>query len=242
MKFIHSTMVRYRNLFAFLALITCLVLLSFTYNKDDKKVDVVVLSTDFGDMTILLYDETPLHKENFLKLIKDGFYEDVLFHRVIKNFMIQGGDPESKGADKNKPLGMGGPGYTIPAELNPSYFHKKGALAAARQGDEVNPKKESSGSQFYIVQGAPITRSTLENQRAQRSLIQPQWPFYSEAQIAAYEKQGGTPHLDGNYTVFGEVIDGLSIIDSIAMQPTDRMNRPLKDIKMKMRIERKKLK
>ena len=185
----------------------CLLSLAFVHKTDVKKQEMVVLTTEFGDMTIRLYDETPLHKENFLKLVKEGFYDDLLFHRVIQGFMVQGGDPDSKNAPEKKALGTGGPGYTVPAEFNPNLFHKKGALAAARQGDAVNPEKASSGSQFYIVQGKPVAEKDLL--RVQRSKQQKSGNFdfeYSEEQIATYSTLGGTPHLDMDYTVFGEVI------------------------------------
>jgi peptidyl-prolyl cis-trans isomerase B (cyclophilin B) len=207
---------------------------------DDKKVEMVVLTTKYGQMTILLYEDTPLHRENFLKLVKEGYYNDLLFHRVIKNFMIQGGDPDSRTAQSGASLGMGGPGYTIPAEFRANHIHKKGALAAARQGDQANPKKESSGSQFYIVHGGPVSESALNNQKVQRSMQNPDWPDYTQEQKDEYINLGGTPHLDGSYTVFGEVISGLNVLDSIAKQPCDRNNRPFDDLKMTAKIEAKK--
>jgi peptidyl-prolyl cis-trans isomerase B (cyclophilin B) len=160
-----------------------------------------------------------------IKLIKEGFYDDLLFHRVIKDFMIQGGDPYSKNAPKGQRLGNGGPGYTIPAEINSSFIHKKGALAAARKGDNVNPERASSGSQFYIVQGKVFTEKQLESIR--------QWsggPEYTDDQIETYTTIGGTPHLDSQYTVFGEVISGLEVVDSIASLPTDAYDRPIEDV------------
>ncbi|MBI2968396.1 MAG: peptidylprolyl isomerase [Bacteroidetes bacterium] len=195
-----------------------------------QKETVVVISTKFGDIKIKLYNETPKHRDNFIKLVKEGFYNTTLFHRVINGFMIQGGDPDSKGADPGEVLGNGGPGYTIPAEFNPKLFHKRGALAAARMGDEVNPKKESSGSQFYIVQGRKYTAVDI-NAIAQRM----KKPFTPE-QITAYTSDGGTPHLDGSYTVFGEVISGFDVIDQIVGQKTDKADRPVEDIVMNMKI------
>ena len=194
------------------------------YSQDNRK--KVLISTDMGDMTIALYDETPKHRDNFLKLAESGFYDGTLFHRVIQNFMIQGGDPSSKNAGPEAMLGNGGPGYTLPAEFNPKLFHKKGALAAARKGDQVNPKKESSGSQFYIVQGRKISEQELElfQNRSKKKM--------SPEQIKVYTTIGGTYHLDGSYTVFGEVIEGLEVIDKIAAVQTNKMDRPLKDIKM----------
>jgi len=201
--------------------------------EPEKKNKMVEIITEFGTMKVRLYDETPLHRDNFIKLVEEGFYNDLLFHRVIKNFMVQGGDPNSKGAEPNTPLGNGGPGYTIPAEIKPGLFHKKGVLSAARLGDQMNPEKASSGSQFYLVQGTKVPAATLQ-QFAARSGYQ-----YSPEQIEAYETVGGTPHLDGQYTVFGEVIEGLDIIDKIAAVPTAPGDRPLKDVKMTMRIVKK---
>lgn len=231
MKKYHSPLRRFKHLLAVSGAAICIALTAGTEPPPEKKIEVVVLSTEYGDMTIRLYDETPLHKENFLRLVKDGFYDDLLFHRVIKNFMIQGGDPDSKGAPAKKQLGQGGPGYTVPAEIKPEFIHKKGALAAARQGDQVNPKKESSGSQFYIVHGTPADTAYLR--RGNSGVT------YTDEQLLSYAEHGGTPHLDGAYTVFGEVIKGLDVIDSIAAIPADRRNnRPLKDIKMTMTTSR----
>lgn len=184
----------------------------------------VLISTKFGDMTVLLYDETPKHRDNFIKLVENGFYNGTLFHRVIQGFMIQGGDPNSIGASPDQRLGNGGPGYTIEAEILPEFIHKKGALSAARQGDQVNPEKRSSGSQFYIVQGKPVTAQQL-NQMAQQT-----GAFYTAEQIETYKKVGGTPFLDNNYTVFGEVIDGMEVIDMIAAVPTKPGDRPVEDV------------
>jgi peptidyl-prolyl cis-trans isomerase B (cyclophilin B) len=182
-------------------------------------------------MELQLYSSTPKHRDNFVKLVKEGFYDSLLFHRVIDDFMIQGGDPTSKGAAPNVMLGNGGPGYTIPAEFVDSLIHLKGALAAARQGDGVNPKKASSGSQFYIVEGQPVKPNMLKQMEA-RSGIE-----YTEAQRAAYATQGGTPHLDGAYTVFGRVISGMDVLEKIAQVPVSG-SRPTKDITMKMRIKK----
>ncbi|HKK40747.1 MAG TPA: peptidylprolyl isomerase, partial [Cryomorphaceae bacterium] len=201
---------------------TCLLSLSFVLDKNAKKEEMVVISTKYGDMVVRLYDDTPLHKENFLKLAQDGFYDGLLFHRVIQSFMIQGGDPNSRGAEKGVSLGMGGPGYTIPAELNSNHIHKKGALSAARLGDAVNPERESSGSQFYIVQGKTIDENTLMRMASQKTTKPGADAFsYSEEQKKVYSEIGGTPHLDGQYTVFGEVVEGLNIVDSIAAEKTD---------------------
>ncbi len=231
-----------------------------------------------GDIIVRLYDETPLHRDNFLKLVKDGYYDGTLFHRVIKNFMIQGGDPDSKGAPAGKMLGMGGPSYTIEAEIKEGLFHKRGALAAARQGDEVNPERRSSGSQFYIVWGdvykegqlrqfskqlrmqkvqnvfnalAAEHRSEIMQMRRDRDragLQNLQETLAAEAekrvgdvglndeQIKIYSTLGGTPHLDGQYTVFGEVEDGLDVVEMIQNSPTGRADRPVDDIEMRMTI------
>lgn len=201
-----------------------------TASPAEKKQQKAIISTGFGDMTIVLYDETPVHRDNFIRLAKEGFYDGTLFHRVIKDFMIQGGDPDSKNAPPDKLLGTGGPSYTLQAEFNPEFIHKKGALAAARQGDQVNPERRSSGSQFYIVQGKKVTRTELNN-IAQRGGV-----FYTADQIKTYETIGGTPFLDQQYTVFGEVISGLEVIDKIAAAQTGSGNRPIKDIKMTIRL------
>lgn len=203
--------------------------------KTDKIQGAVVkISTSMGDMEVLLYDETPLHRDNFLKLVDEKFYDSTLFHRVIKEFMIQGGDPDSKNAAPGVGLGMGGPGYTIEAEILPQFCHKKGALAAARQGDNVNPDKRSSGSQFYIVQGRTFDLSAINAMEVSMNRgVAPGSEFkYSEENIKAYTSIGGTPHLDGQYTVFGEVIKGLEVVDKIALVQADNRSRPVQDIKM----------
>jgi cyclophilin family peptidyl-prolyl cis-trans isomerase len=197
--------------------------------KDRKKKDVL-LQTNYGDIVIRLSDSTPLHRDNFLKLVKTGYYDSVLFHRVIKNFMIQGGDPESKGAEPGKPLGNGGPGYTIPAEFRQSLFHKKGVIAAAREGDNVNPQKASSGSQFYIVQGRIFTDAGLDSVETFR--LKRKIPG-SEREV--YKTVGGTPHLDQNYTIFGEVVKGMDVVDKIASVETSKAadrDRPLQDVRI----------
>lgn len=189
---------------------------------------LVLLETKFGNMLIELYDATPLHRDNFLKLVEKGYYDGLLFHRVINGFMIQGGDPNSKAASPDAHLGSGGPGYTIPAEFVDTLFHFKGALAAARLGDAQNPEKQSSGSQFYIVQGGPVDENLLESKEAQKGFHYPAWA------VKKYKEIGGTPHLDRDYTVFGQVIEGLDVIDKIAAQPTGRGSRPVDDIRMKI--------
>ena len=191
---------------------------------------LVEIETRFGNMLVELYDETPQHRDNFLKLAEEGYFDGLLFHRVIDGFMIQGGDPESRNAPSGKALGMGGPGYQVPAEFNSKYVHLKGALAAARQGDQVNPEKKSSGSQFYIVQGKPVSESNLQLTEA-RNGIQ-----YTPEQKEEYMTIGGTPFLDQGYTVFGRVIDGLNVIDSIATVRTDSRDRPTEDVAMKIRV------
>jgi peptidyl-prolyl cis-trans isomerase B (cyclophilin B) len=190
----------------------------------------VLLSTNFGNMTILLYDGTPKHRDNFIKLVNESFYDGTIFHRVIRDFMIQGGDPNSKGASPDQKLGNGGPGYTIEAEITPEYIHKKGALSAARQGDQVNPEKKSSGSQFYVVQGKKATAEELNRFAARTGAI------YTTDQIKTYQQIGGTPFLDNDYTVFGEVIDGLEVIDKIAAVKTKPGDRPVEDIKMTIKL------
>lgn len=239
---------------------------------------LVLLKTEFGNITLKLYDDTPEHQKNFLKLVNEGFYNGLLFHRVIQNFMIQGGDPESKNAEPGKRLGSGNVGYTIPAEFVPGHFHKKGALAAARNN---NPEKRSSGSQFYIVQGEVFTPGALDtlemalNNRARNTFFQSKFNAASDelnefrknndesgfnirvAEIRAqadslwasqpkiaispekrevYTTVGGYPSLDGEYTVFGEVVDGFDVLDKIAAVEVDQYNRPLEDIKMEMEV------
>jgi cyclophilin family peptidyl-prolyl cis-trans isomerase len=190
---------------------------------------LVTINTIYGVLTVKLYDETPLHRDNFIKLVKAGFYDSLLFHRVIPNFMIQGGDPDSKNARPGQPLGTGGPGYTIPAEIRPGLFHKKGALAAARLGDAMNPAKASSGSQFYLVQGKVYSEQEI-------AMFEQQGLRFTPEQRAAYTTIGGTPHLDNGYTVFGEVIRGLEVIDAIAAVQTAPGDRPVKDVRMTMQI------
>lgn len=245
-------------------------------NMDNQT--LVRIETSLGDIKVKLYNETPKHRDNFIKLAKQGAYEGTLFHRVIKDFMIQAGDPDSKNAPKGKMLGSGDVGYTLPAEfVYPQLFHKKGVLSAARLGDNVNPKKESSGCQFYIVTGKVFNDSTLlsmENQKnencvniifntlaqkhmkeiykmrkandedglyelqeklfeeAQREAAkEPDFHFTAE-QIKAYTTIGGTPHLDGEYTVFGEVVEGMEVVEKIQCVKTDRSDRPEEDVKI----------
>lgn len=234
MKIFHSPLRRFKAAVALVGLAGSAAMLTLPVTSDDKKTEMVVLTTDYGEMTIRLYDETPLHKENFLKLAGEGFYDGLLFHRVISGFMVQGGDPDSRDAGPSAQLGRGGPGYTVPAEIKADFIHKKGALAAARQGDAVNPGKASSGSQFYLVHGAPVDTAALRRTGN---------TSYTDDQLETYGRLGGTPHLDGGYTLFGEVIAGLDVIDSIAAQPVNRRtNRPLKDIKMTAKIVKKKWK
>ena len=211
-------------------IISCFAQKDTLVRKKDRKRDVL-LQTNYGDITIRLSDSTPLHRDNFLKLVKKKYYDSVLFHRVIKNFMIQSGDPDSKNAKPGQPLGNGSPGYTIPAEFRPSLFHKKGVIAAARLGDNLNPKKASSGSQFYIVQGKIFTDAGLDSIETQR-LGGRKIPA---GQRIVYKTIGGVPHLDQGYTVFGEVVKGIDIVDNIASVPTSKAqdrDRPLQDVKI----------
>lgn len=197
-----------------------------TVRKKDRKKDVLI-ETNYGTIVVRLSDSTPLHRDNFLKLVKVSYYDSVLFHRVIQNFMIQGGDPDSKKAKAGVPLGNGGPSYRIPAEFRTSLFHQKGVIAAARDN---NPEKESSGSQFYIVQGKIFSDAGLdsvETYRLKRKL--------PAGQRDVYKTLGGTPHLDQNYTVFGIVVKGLDVVDAIAAVPTSKgvdRDRPLKDVRI----------
>lgn len=238
---------------------------------------LVRLETTLGNITVKLYNETPGHRDNFIKLVKEGAYDSTLFHRVIRSFMVQAGDPESKHASDTATLGNGDVGYTLPAEFNPTLFHKKGALAAARQGDDVNPEKASSGCQFYIVTGKKFSQAQLINMENQinearldtvfnilarkhmkeifkmrkagdnEGLLElqdsleaqaraevakePRFKF-SKQQIDAYTTLGGAPHLDGNYTVFGEVVDGMDIVDKIESVKTNRADRPVTDVRI----------
>lgn len=233
----------------------------------------ILIHTTLGDITLKLYDETPQHRDNFLKLAAEGYYNGTLFHRVIKDFMIQGGDPDSVGAPAGKMLGVGGPDYTIEAEIMPQFFHKRGALAAARQADEVNPERRSSGSQFYIVWGQTYNdgqlkqlgkqlemqalqqtfkalvaahRSEIMEMRRNRNreglqalqdeleaqarkTVKEAAPALSPEQMEAYKTVGGTPHLDGQYTVFGEVESGLEVVEQIQQVPTRQADRPATD-------------
>lgn len=195
-----------------------------------EKTTMVIISTDLGEMKAVLYNETPLHKENFIKLAKEGYFDGCLFHRVIDGFMIQGGDPDSKTAKPGQMLGQGGPGYTIPAEFKQELIHKKGALAAARMADQVNPQKASSGSQFYIAQGKSYTENELN------MLSSRMGKAFNKQQMEAYTTIGGVPFLDYEYTVFGEVVEGLEVIDKIAAVEKDRRDRPVQDIKMTIKI------
>ncbi len=192
----------------------------------------VLIETSMGNITIMLYDETPLHRDNFIKLVESNFYDSILFHRVINNFMIQAGDPTSKNAAPDVLLGDSDTDYTIPAEFDyPKYYHKKGALAAARTSDDENPERRSSGSQFYIVQGRTFTDEKLDKYEAHLGIKMP-------AEIREYYKTiGGTPHLDTQYTVFGEVVEGMDVVNAIAAVETNKDDRPLVDVRiLKMKI------
>ena len=243
--------------------------------QDETK---VLIKTTVGDITIKRYNETPQHRDNFIKLVNEHYYDSILFHRVIKDFMVQAGDPESKNAEKGVQLGAGGPGYTIPAEfVYPKYFHKRGALSAARQADQVNPERKSSGSQFYIVTGKTYNKYELQDMEKQlrqkqgqgifdrlvaqnmdsimkmqmagdndgimklqeelnaktNEIFNEQGPFkFTEEQVDAYMSDGGTPFLDNDYTVFGEVIDGMKAVYKIEQAGTDMNDRPRKDIRI----------
>ena len=190
----------------------------------------IKLTTDSGVIVIRLYDSTPLHRDNFIKLVSEHFFDSLLFHRVIKGFMIQGGDPQSKNAAPEMRLGGGDVGYTVPAEFKTALFHKKGALAAARMGDDMNPLKASSACQFYIVQGKKYSDEELNMMEAQMGTK------FSAAKRLAYKTIGGVPFLDMGYTVFGEVEKGLEVIDKIASVPTAPGDRPLADSRMKIEI------
>lgn len=247
------------------------------HHMENEKRTLVKLETTMGNITVALYNETPKHRDNFIKLVKEGVYDSTLFHRVIKQFMIQAGDPDSKNASDTAMLGSGDVGYTIPAEFNPKFFHKKGVLAAARQGDDVNPEKASSGCQFYIVTGRKFTepqllgmenkineqreealfdslarqhmkeiykmrkagdnagllelQDTLEAQARELADKEEKFRFTPE-QIKAYSTIGGAPHLDGSYTVFGEVTEGMEVVGNIEIAKTNRADRPIENIRI----------
>jgi peptidyl-prolyl cis-trans isomerase B (cyclophilin B) len=193
------------------------------------------IHTEFGDIIVELSDSTPQHRDNFIKIAEEGFYDNLLFHRVMKGFMVQGGDPESLGAEAGKRLGGGGPGYTLEADLRPDLVHVKGALAAARQPDHVNPEKRSSGSQFYLVHGKTWKPGEL---MSFESKIQAQFPEfeYTDEMKSIYSEVGGAPFLDMNYTVFGFVVDGLDVMDSIAAVKVAAGNRPVEDVKFSVEV------
>ena len=196
---------------------------------DDADAEYVVIETEFGDMRVMLYNSTPQHRDNFLELAGEGFYDGLLWHRVIKGFIVQGGDPNSRGAAPDAFLGEGGLDYRIPAEIGAPHF--RGTLAAARQPDEVNPDRSSNAAQFYLVQGGPEPDDMLDLIERANGIR------YSAAQRELYRTLGGTPELDGKYTVFGEVVDGIEVIDSIANRPTSQTERPLRDIEMRVRLD-----
>jgi peptidyl-prolyl cis-trans isomerase B (cyclophilin B) len=264
------------------AFIWCLVFFCcVTAGHAQKKDFVITIKTKYGDMIVLLYDETPKHKANFIKLTKEHFYDSLLFHRIIEGFMIQGGDPASKKSQPGQRLGFGDPGYTVDAEFNPKFFHEKGALSAARLNDQANPAKASNGSQFYIVQGKVTSETELRTDSEKFTTAMQKFfenqvnlPLYdsirklystgdlkayenkilalkprieketginatkeiSQEKLHAYSTVGGVPRLDGNYTVFGKVIQGLDVIDKIAAQPKDQADRPTEDIRMMVTV------
>lgn len=279
-----------KNILVFLVLFFFSSLI-FAKEKTTAQNVIVSIETNLGEMQVMLYNETPLHRDNFIRLAESGYYEGLLFHRVIAKFMIQAGDPDSKTASSGQMLGQGGPNYTVPAEIIPALIHKKGALAGARLGNDVNPLKASSGSQFYIVDGSPVSADNLTRYEEQRIAIKKNEIFnayitrddqkalrdrfvllegkestpeyqkliedvivqlgkqfegldslrYTTEQKDIYMNQGGAAHLDGEYTVFGEVISGWDVLDAIALSKTDGMARPVEDIKiLKVKVIKKK--
>jgi peptidyl-prolyl cis-trans isomerase B (cyclophilin B) len=203
-------------------------IVALTFVGCQKGPTFALIETDYGDIKVELYDSTPKHKENFIKLANEGFYDGTLFHRVIDGFMIQGGDPDSRDAKPGQRLGMGGPGYKVDAEIGAPHF--RGTLAAARQGGAGNPLKQSSGSQFYIVDGQPQSEASLANFEKQKGIQ------YSQIQKDKYLSVGGTPMLDADYTVFGEVVEGMTVVDKIAQAQKDQSDRPIKDVAMTITI------
>jgi len=225
-----------RNLFLATALLAVANVAS-AQQKPVEKRHLVEIKTTAGRMVVELYNETPVHRDNFLKLVREHYYDSTLFHRVIPDFMIQGGDPDSRKAEDHAvALGQGGPGYTLPAEIDTSFIHRKGALAAAR-GDDVDPEKRSSGSQFYIVEGRKWPTADLKKLMARINSDRPDSlaVHYTPDQMETYKTLGGAPHLDGGYTVFGQLVAGMDVLDLIANQPCDGMDRPLADIRVWMR-------
>ncbi|MBC8111276.1 MAG: peptidylprolyl isomerase [Verrucomicrobia bacterium] len=218
---------KYNFLLLFLSFI--LVFTTAFAQKKSSKDYLVTITTDFGEAKLILYDQTPKHKANFIKLAQKKFYDGLLFHRIIEGFMIQGGDPTSKNATPEQSLGDGNVGYTVPAEFDPKIFHKKGVIAAAR---DDRPDKASSGCQFYIVQGKKFTDDMFPAAEKRSGRIIP------EDQKQIYRTLGGTPHLDMNYTAYGEVISGLEMVDKIAAQSKNTKDRPQKDIRMKVSVEK----
>ncbi len=266
-----------------LFILIVLFVTTISCNSSNKKGDksLVSIQTEFGEIKVKLYDETPQHKQNFIKLVNENFYDDLLFHRIINNFMVQGGDPDSKNAEPGTRLGAGALDYTIPAEFVAKYYHKKGALAAARRGGPSNPEKRSSASQYYIIHGEILTNGKLDSMETVKnskikndlqkemfqdatnqinkfrenndqdgfnifvvalrekvdSIFEADLKFsFTEEQRKIYTTIGGYPSLDGDYTVFGEVVEGLDVLDKIAAVETDDRDRPIKDIKMQVEI------
>jgi cyclophilin family peptidyl-prolyl cis-trans isomerase len=260
-----------------LALVFIAISCQIDQSKKKIKDQLYTIETEYGDMIFKLYDATPLHKANFIKLIELDYFDDILFHRVINGFMIQGGDPDSRNAQPGVMLGEGGPEYTIPAEFVDTIFHKKGVLAAAREGDNVNPEMRSSASQFYIVQGTVLTDEDVKKvedrinasrltklvdkyideaknkvyntggtidyqvilpearKKAEEEFKQGGYYKIPGNKLKVYQTIGGTPHLDNAYTIFGEIVEGLDVIDKIAAVETDKNDRPVKDIKMRIK-------
>lgn len=211
-----------------ISLFLCFSALSIYTTSGQEKETLVQIDTDMGKIKVKLYNETPQHRDNFIKLVKEGRYDGLLFHRIIKQFMVQGGDVTSKDAPIDKPLGDGDLGYTIPAEIvYPKYFHKRGALCAARTGDEENPLRASSATQFYIVTGKFFTDMELDKKEKEEGMT------FTPEQREAYKIQGGSPHLDKKYTVFGEVVKGQNVVDEMQLVQTNEKDRPLKNVKIK---------